>query len=219
MSDIRREDWEILKPSVYGWGINDVNYPVTKSAKIDGKNKKVWRCPYYMAWASVVQRCHDPKFKEKQPTYKECTIEQDWQYLSNFIKWVDSQPNRNWQNCEVDKDFLIDGNKHYSPETVVFLPSNVNTFIINCNKRRGDLLIGVSQSGTKTTAYVAQCSDPFKVDKRGYVGVFPTELEAHKAWQAKKHEYACKLAIIQPDERVAIVLKELYAPDKDWTRK
>jgi hypothetical protein len=48
--------------------------------------------------------------------------------------------------------------------------------------------------------------------------MFPTELEAHKAWQARKHELACMLADLQTDDRIASRLREMYAPDKNWTK-
>lgn len=51
------------------------------------------------------------------------------------------------------------------------------------------------------------------------MGVFPTELEAHLTWQARKHELSCMLADLQTDERIATVLRERYAPDKDWTNR
>ena len=202
---------------VYGWGVNDVYYNVTRSEVINGKTKIVWRCPYYKKWCSILERCFDNKYRAKYPTYKGCTIAEEWKYLSNFIKWVDSQPNRDWQNCEPDKDFLSVDNKHYSPETVVFVSKIVNMFITDGGNARNNYMIGVSDSLRKKNPYRAQCSNPF-IKGSGHIGCYPTELEAHKAWQAKKHEYACMLADLQDDERIASRLREMYAPDKDWSK-
>jgi hypothetical protein len=121
-------------------------------------------------------------------------------------------------NCQPDKDFLVQGNKHYSPETVVFIPKKVNLFITDSGKVRGDYMIGVSYlPNKKINPYHARCSNPFSGSR--YIGVHPTELEAHLAWQAKKHEYACMLADEQEDERIASRLREMYAPDKDLSDK
>lgn len=152
-------------------------------------------------------------------TYKGCTVWEDWEYLSKFIEWVDSQPNRDWENCSLDKDFLVVLNTCYSPATAVFIPQSLNTFIISCHKSRGDYLLGVclGNQGNKNK-YKAMCSNPFNKGASKHVGCFPTELEAHKAWQAKKHEYALRLADLQNDERIAFRLREMYAPDKDWTK-
>ena len=66
--------------------------------------------------------------------------------------------------------------------------------------------------------FEAQCSNPFSKD-RGYLGLFDNELEAHKTWQAKKHEHACRLADIQGDPRAAEALRKRYAPDTDWSKR
>jgi hypothetical protein len=202
-----------------GVGINDVNYIVKKSVTIGHGNKKrkqvlVWVCPYYQKWHNMLVRCYCKKYQARHPTYIDCSVDPDWLYLSNFIKWVDSQPNRDWQNCSLDKDFLSEGNKHYSPDTCVFISKNLNPFIINRCADRAEYLLGVCLH-KPTGKFRAGCSDPFKVNS-GHVGLFNTELEAHLAWQAKKHEYACQLADLQSDERVAEVLRTKYAPDKDW---
>lgn len=202
---------------IHGWGVNDVDYVVYRHEVVEGKKKIVWRCPYYVKWASMIKRCFCPKHHAKQLTYKGCTIAEDWKYLSNFIKWVDSQPNRDWENCELDKDILFEGNKHYSPETVVFVSRKVNGFIVDSGKTRGKYMLGVCDSCSKKSPYQAQCWNTFD-SKQKYIGIFPTEIEAHKAWQAHKHEQACKLAEEQTDPRVAQALRERYAPNKDWTK-
>lgn len=193
---------------VGGWGVNDVVYETRKNE---------WVCPYYAKWRGMIVRCFDLKLQDNHPTYKGCTVCDDWKYLSNFIEWVDSQPNKDWQNCELDKDILVRGNKQYSPDTCLFIPRSLNSFVNGNSKVRGDLMIGVSFiKRSKKNPYRTHCSDPLKT-KSKYIGLFPTELEAHKAWQAKKHEYACMLADMQEDPRVADALRQRYAPDKDWT--
>ena len=203
---------------VYGWGVVDVDYRVGKYEIVDGKRHCVWICPYYVKWKSIIARCFCPKIKTKRPNYKDCTITEEWKYLSNFIKWVDSQPNKDWENCHPDKDILFRGNKHYSPETVVFVSGVVNGFILSSGKSRGELMVGVSfvPNESKNKPYRAQCSIN---GKQRNLGRYATEIDAHLAWQACKHELACKLAEEQTDPRVAKVLRERYAPDKDWTKE
>lgn len=204
---------------IHGWAVNDVDYEVTRTEVVNGKKKIVWVCPYYKKWKDILKRCLCPKFQTKRPTYKGCTVTDEWKHLSDFIKWVDSQPNRDWMNCESDKDFLFEGNKHYGPETVVFVPKKVNIFITDRGKARGDCMIGVCYKpyDSKKNPYQAYCCNPF-IGGQKYLGCYPTEIEAHLAWQAKKHEYACRLAALQTDERIAKVLRERYTPDKDWTK-
>lgn len=221
MKNVRRDDWESLKPTVFGFGINDVNYRVKlkeELPRVNGhrKRKVIWDCPYYRDWQEMLRRGFSDRFKKRQPAYKDCTVCSEWKYLSNFIEWVDSQPNKNWQNCSLDKDFLSEGNKIYSPETCVYIPQGLNVFI--SKGVRGECLLGVRPTGNVTNPYNANCKNPFDIGGKSWIGVFTTELEAHKAWQAKKHEYACKLADLQDDPRISKVLRERYAPDKDWTK-
>lgn len=192
---------------IYGWAINDVEYNVTKS-----KNGKfIWKCPYYRKWVEIIKRAKCSSWKSNRPTYDDVTVCEDWKYLSKFIEWVDSQPNKDWQNCEPDKDILVKGNKHYSPETVVFINKSLNKFMTESSAMRGELLIGVCFAKNRVQ-YVAQCRNPFT--KRGqYLGRFATELEAHLAWKHRKHELACLLAEKETDQRIIHALTTRYAGD------
>jgi hypothetical protein len=211
-----------MSRALFEVGINDVDYVVVKrrpSVYVNGirKQERLWTCPYYQKWSDMLRRCYCKKSQNKRPTYIGCTVTPEWFYLSNFIRWVDSQPNRDWENCQLDKDLLIEGNKCYSPDSCAFVSKGLNLFIINSEAHRGGYLIGVSYHKA-TGRLIAQCRDPFKV-KTKYIGSFNTEMEAHKAWQARKHEYALQLADLQNDPRVAEVLRTKYAPDKDWAKK
>lgn len=203
------------KSLICGWGINDVCHPVHRTERVNGVQRQLWVCPYYRDWKDMITRCFD----NKRPTYENCSVCEHWKYLSNFIKWVDSQPNRDWINCQLDKDFVVTGNKIYSPDTCVYIPQNINTFINLRSNRRGAYMLGVCAArDSKINPYQAHCNNPF-TGRRDYLGYFPTELEAHKAWQYKKHEHSCRLADLQDDPRVSKMLRERYAPDKDWTNR
>lgn len=216
MKNVRRDDWETLKPTIYGWGIKDVNYEVTKVEKINGKRKIVWICPYYDDWTNMIQRCKSPTYQINRPNYTGIDIFPEWQYLSNFIKWVDNQPNRDWVNCQLDKD--LSAVKIYSPCTCLYISAKLNSFLLERKNDRGSCLLGVdlNKLGAKKP-YRSSCSNPF-TRKQDYLGMFTTEKEAHKAWQTKKHEHACALADLQDDPRVADALRQRYAPDKDWSK-
>jgi hypothetical protein len=126
--------------------------------------------------------------------------------LSNFIKWVDSQPNRDWKNCQLDKDLLLKGNKIYSPETCVFIDRNINNFLIDRKNFRGKYLLGVSYHNGR---YRSRCNNPFTGSEM-FIGNFDTEMEAHLAWKSQKHEFACMLADSQKDPRVVNALCNFY---------
>ena len=215
----RREDWETLKPTVHGWGINDVNEPVSYYVAQEGVAVRK-KCPYYEDWRRILRYCFNNKWHKKSPTYKGCTVCNEWKYFSNFVKWVDSQPNKDWVNCSLDKDILVSGNKVYSPETCAYVSAKVNSFVLDGYSRRGKYMIGVRlRPEYISTPYEARCCDPFTArDKNRLIGFFTTEIEAHKAWQTRKHKFSCQLAELQPDPRVKKALMERYSPDKDWTK-
>lgn len=205
---------------VCGRGINDAGHSVVtvvEYPKINGNRvqKQVWRCPYYNKWSGMLSRCYSVKRFNLRQDYEGCGVSEDWLLFSSFIKWVDSQPNRNWQNCELDKDLLFKGNKLYSQESCVFITKDVNIFLSTRRASRGKYMIGVSWH-KENKMFRSTCNNPFN-KKSEHVGYFESELEAHKAWQSKKHEYAHQLADLQDDPRVADALRQRYTPDKDWT--
>jgi hypothetical protein len=201
---------------IQGVARNDVDYDVHRYELIDGEHKLVWLCPYYKKWFAMINRCYGKSYSENKSTYKDCAVCDEWLYLSNFIKWVNSQPNKNWQSCQLDKDLLFIHNKLYSPETCVFVSSKINSFITYPRNSPLGYMIGVTKD-KRGEKFTSRCCDPFGINDRNLGAAFLTEIEAHKAWQAKKHEYACQLADLQDDPLVAKALRERYAPDKDWT--
>lgn len=207
---------------IFGVGVNDVDYITCrtvefKNIKGEYKRKRSWVCPYYLRWMNMLQRCYSKVWQLRNPSYIGCTCDSEWLYLSNFIKWVDEQPNRNWESCELDKDFLMKDNKHYGKNTCVFINKSLNSFTSNRRNTRGSSMVG-TYFLESTQKYQSHCNDPFKRDN-GYLGSYHTELEAHKVWQAKKHQYACELADLQPDIKVANALRYMYAENVDFTNK
>ena len=198
------------KKLVYGVGVNDSGYVVQKFETIivDGKQKRkmIWECPYYRAWTNMLQRCYSIKYQERYPTYRGCSVTEEWLTFSNFRAWMEKQ---DWQDNQLDKDLLFEGNKVYSPEACVFVTRMVNMFTIDSKASRGEWLIGVYWNKS-TGKFLAQCSNPF-TKKSEYLGYFTCELEAHSAWLTRKLELAKELAAIQEDPRVAEALIDRYS--------
>lgn len=210
-----------VKGIVYG-GINDVEYQVQEQeyyVTAEGVHKRriIWTCPAYRKWLNMMVRCYCESFLQRQPTYQGCSVDKEWLKFSNFASWCKSQPNPDWVNSHLDKDLLIRGNKIYSPSTVVLVTKQVNQFAVDSIKCRGQYLVGASWSKQRNK-YLAQCNNPFRATQEN-LGGFDTELEAHLAWKAKKHEHANQLADLQNDPRVAQALRLRYAPDTDWTQQ
>jgi len=194
---------------VYGVGINDADYAITewKTVEVNGvrKQKRVWECPYYRVWHNMLKRCYSTKYQERQPTYKGCSVSEEWLRFSNFKRWMEGQ---DWEGLQLDKDLLFEYNKVYSKETCVFVTSMVNSFTTDCGASRGEWLIGVYWNKDKGK-FMSMCRNPF-AKKGEYLGLFTSELEAHQAWLTRKLELAHELAAKQTYERVAKALIARY---------
>lgn len=80
----------------------------------------------YYAWKAMHERSTE-KYWEKYPTYAGTTVSDEWKYLSNFVndiinlegydKWIVAEKNE----MMLDKDTIVNGNKHYSKETCRFI--------------------------------------------------------------------------------------------------
>jgi len=198
-----------LRKLVHGVGINDADYVVKKkeTIEVNGKIKKklVWYCPYHRAWSNMLERCYSSKYQETHPTYKGCSVSEEWLTFSVFKCWMEDQ---DWKGMQLDKDLLFSGNKVYSEETCVFVTSVVNSFTIDCGASRGEWLIGVNWN-KRVGKFVSRCRNPL-TKKREHLGYFTSDIEAHKAWLKRKLGLALLLAAEQTDERVAKALIARY---------
>lgn len=157
---------------VLGMAFNDVS-PV----KIDGKIIKSYDC-----WIDMLNRCYSPRVQAAQPRYVGCSVAEVWLLFSNFKQWFDS---RYKPGYELDKDLLITGNRTYSPETCVLIPTALNLFTTGRSVRGGSMLQGVNRRSEN--CYRARIGG-----KKNYevIGNFKTEKEAHLAWFNRKIELA-----------------------------
>ena len=195
---------------VFGVGINDADYVVQKKETIvyvNGKRKQklVWVCPYYRVWTHMLERCYSTKYQERRPTYKGCSVSEEWLRFSNFRTWMEKQ---GWEGRQLDKDILFEGNKVYSGETCVFVSREINLFTTDRGNDRGELLIGVNWH-KRDGVFQSRCCNPF-TKKREHLGYFTCEEQAHQAWLKRKLELAHLIAEEQTDNRVAKALIERY---------
>ena len=166
-----------VKGIVYGVGVNDADY-------------KVGGCPFYNTWVEMLRRCLSDKEKSRHRTYREAFSCEDWLTFSNFKAWMELQP---WQGNDLDKDILVVGNKMYSPETCVFVPSYINTLLVKGDAIRGNWPLGVSLlkdqlSLGRKKVFRASIKDKRGVSIQKNLGHFETSAEAHKAWQLAKYD-------------------------------
>lgn len=121
----------------------------------------------------------------KMQAYKNCTIE--FESLEAFREWAIRQVGFHEPGFEMDKDILVKGNRVYSPQTCVFVPSEINGLFSGCYRalRRGKYPIGVSYNKGSGT-FVAQMSNRQQAGLDKYLGSFATVEEAFACYKAAK---------------------------------
>jgi hypothetical protein len=169
----RFKSGEVENP--YDKSVYDVGY-LGEGTYTPLNNKK-----FYVVWKSMLQRCYDAKYQETRPTYRGCSVFEDWHNFQNFAHWC----YENYYELEkikmnLDKDILHKGNKIYSPETCIFVPYFINTLFIKNDASRGDLPIGVSYN-TKNNKYMASGKDV-------YLGYYISPKEAFSAYKTYKEK-------------------------------
>ena len=196
---------------VWGVGVNDLGYRVHVQEWVTengGKRtrKTVFKCPYYVAWTHMLERCNSEKFLERNPSYIGTSVCSEWVYASAFKKWMEQQ---DWEGKSLDKDIIAPGSKLYSPDTCAFVLPATNNFVIASDASRGAYPLGVSLV-KRTGRYRADCKNPFTREGE-YLGYFSTPEEAHEAWRKRKHELAQPVAATESDTRVVEALKKRYS--------
>lgn len=173
-----------LAPSLYGWGTNDLKYYSDYYKENYQEYKEV-----YGKWTDMAKRAMSPKYLAKTPSYEGASVCEEWSFLSEFKDWTTSQV---WKGLELDKDILIVGNKHYSPETCAYVPKYVNYCFLTKQGGRGDCSsIGVYVVSDKrhpnwipTKPYSAQVNDG--LGNYLALGRYSEQMDAHRAWQLAK---------------------------------
>lgn len=181
----------------YGIGFIPLNITITEIKGV--KNKK------YELWLSILSRCYDEKVQQKHPTYKGCSISEEWYNFQNFAKWMDKNYNpETMKGFHLDKDILIKGNKIYSAETCCFVPNEINSLFTNNKVNRGYLPIGVSKLNKKFRVVIN------KGKKRIHVGLFINVEEAFQAYKTAKEQYIKEVADKWKDQIDPRVYQAMY---------
>ena len=104
-------------------GVGDHKY------SIDGKHTKE-----AMLWQGLLSRVFSSSFHKKRPSYVGSSVDERWhnfqnfcediQHLENYDKWKCNTKNRAWH---LDKDIKVEGNKHYSKDTCMFVTARENS--------------------------------------------------------------------------------------------
>lgn len=167
-----------LHPSVYGVGYFGIG-------KYKRKDKS------YNKWFSLMGRSYCKDIHSRQLSYEKCTVNERWYNFQVFGEWFEKNYNpETMQDWQLDKDILVKGNKHYSPETCCFVPHEINSLFTNRERDRGALPLGVTKY-CKSHKYIARV---YKNGKNSELGSFDTPEEAFQAYKVAKEKHIKEVA-------------------------
>ena len=168
-------------PSVFNVGVLGDKY-ATKYKLPNGRYRNFKE---YETWSGFLERCYSEKCQIKHPTYRGCTVSENFIQYTYFYEWCQEQFGFGNSGWHLDKDLLFKGNKLYSEYTCVFLPREINNLFTTRVRFRGDSPIGVHFSNGKGK-YVAQISDGKSKGNRTHLGLFNDEYSAFCAYKEAK---------------------------------
>jgi len=126
------------------------HYGVAYTGEISATDSNGKKKVSYTVWGDMIRRCYSDKSLIKNPTYKGCTVCDEWLCYENFERWYNSNFYEVANEImNLDKDILVKGNKIYSPNTCVFVPDRINRLFLKSNSIRGSSPIGVSYNKSK----------------------------------------------------------------------
>ena len=113
------------------------------------------------------------------------------------------------------KDILIKGNKVYSPDTCVFVPSFINKLFTKNQNVRGELPVGVcfNKANKKYQANLSVFKDGKKTKK--HLGCFNTVNEAFEVYKQAKEEYIKEVADNYKDKIPVKLYEAMYSYEVD----
>lgn len=91
----------------------------------------------YRLWFDMLRRCYDSTqhSRSKGKTYVDCSVCDDWKYLSKFFRDIRTLPGYDqWLTTTgmvLDKDILRGETKEYSKRNCCFVPASVNLAVMN----------------------------------------------------------------------------------------
>lgn len=179
---------------IYNFGINDVPGDAEPTS-IDHKAYSMWR--------GMIRRCYHGHDNIRNITYSSTTVCDDWKYYSNFKKWF---LNNYKDGFQLDKDIIGGLSNEYSPDTCAFVPSIINSCIIDGNRGISTTPLGVSYV-SKSDKYRPALSKFGKSVKN--FGFTETPMESHHIWQKEKANYLGELIKLHSNDLTLEVISGL----------
>ena len=148
----------------------------------------------YQLWAGIITRCYVEKALLEHPTYRNVTVCDEWHNFQNFAKWFYEESNyqKGW---DLDKDLFSANSKIYSPETCIFIPHELNSFLIfNCSANTSGFHgVSYSKQLNKYESYISNYCNNRNNQTKKSLGLFDTAEEASNAYLEERKKKALYL--------------------------
>ena len=159
----------------------------------------------YLVWRTMIMRCYDVKYSKKHPTYKDCTVCEEWHNFQTFAKWFDE----NYYEIEntimdLDKDILKNGNKIYCPKYCVFVPQQINKLFTLRTLNRGAYPLGCHLDGNKFTVKLNKFGNEVLIGRTNNIN------EAFSIYKYEKEKYVKEVADLYKDNIPLKLYEALY---------
>ncbi len=139
-----------------------------------GKHTKGTSRKATQVWTNMLQRCYG--HYGNHPTYKGCSVVEEWHNFQNFAKWFEENYIEGYQ---LDKDIKVEGNKVYGPDTCMFVSKKENTEAALCYKSAL-----VSPSGEVVDIYnFRKTANELALDSSSIVKLIKGKLKTHKGYR------------------------------------
>jgi hypothetical protein len=123
------------------------------------------RSKEYALWSAMLTRCYSTRARVHRPTYDGCEVSDNFKNFQYFAEWCNNQIGFGNEGWHLDKDLLGSG-KLYSEDICCFIPSRVNTVILDRGSDRGEFPLGVHFC-RHNRAFIVQCCDVIGRKKLG----------------------------------------------------
>jgi len=148
-------------------------------------------------WLHLMERAYSDKYHQIYNTYKNVTVCKEWHNFQNYLEW---DKNNYKEGYSLDKDLLSFKNaKIYSPETCIFIPPALNSFLTNKQSTNTSNYTGVSWDKEKNKWKASISTEEGKKSLGYYTDPKVAYIVYKKARAEKALEWQHKMVNILPE--------------------
>lgn len=163
----------------------------------------------YKKWSHMITRVTSDKYQEKMPTYKLCSVCDEWLNYDNFYEDFIKIPFHWEKSYQFDKDILFKGNKSYEYGKCAMIPSSLNSLLYNPKAYNRDLPHGVTRYAYDNSYFVATV---YKHGKNHMVCRSKSLEEAFNAYKVNKEAYIKEVT----SQYEGLVSEDVYNALMNW---